>query len=851
MLPHVFAREHQERKKEFFVYVSNYQKNQSLFFRALKGTANLIPMNQQSSTPRDGKLQGIKQLEFQVVSVTGQDPDHPKEELDRRSPDTRGWQSQKNCHYPQQLILKLISKNQPVELSKIEFLSHQSKIATKVEIVVAVDEPSSFNHADISFDQCQSIRRLGYVSLDSNERSQFQARELKSINISPQRVMFVKFILHDCWKNDLNPCNQVGIISVQLLGSLLAVEKALPASDNLRNVAKKTNPISLHPTSHENTPVRARIRPSQAPSFKLHPDIQARIDSLEQRKKDRAKLEDFDGASKLKDMLKDVRNNFTSALQIESKMHKAAADEDYVEASSLKLQRDLARKNAMEILEEAERSIPHEDAPEQVQPPFAVPCQPQDIDSMPPLHPIELPSPSNTELIRKCEPPSPIILDTSFSAPRQSPDRSNSSHTSLAASTAAPLQISKALHAQNIQDSTIVAHTDRESSTSDPFELGKHPLDGVPGFQDLPLPEDISDTRISSEVLSRVESVVGLYRTKCFFSRNWNLRDAVLTKLSLMLHSIDIEGSALALCIILERAIHDCVVQVFLTGLIVLDECLSEFENLRLTSKTVIPIVEKITIALVGKLCDNKPKVSDGAATALLSFALSQCIGPVYIGIHALKNMRPQDAKAGRAVCARLKFLEKLVDEFGDEAFQPEKVINFIKNSANGFSHKDADVRTAAKDLTTAVYRLIGEDVLFMLDGLSAKQLQEYKASFGAVRQYNPTAFGDPGGKCSISSALDTSRDKPGASLGRGRGRRRPSAAYRESKYPESSSNSAFEKNRNPRRLAQFDCDNDDFGQDDERLDEGSIAKDGTIINTGAEGSENSFSSQSSVSSFS
>jgi hypothetical protein len=804
-----------------------------------------LPGEQQNNIIQQGRNQ-LQQLHFTVVWVSGQDPDHTKDELHRGSKESRGWQSPRNCSYPQQLILKVSAGNEPIELSKIQFLSHQSKIASKVEIVVADDfdgsnmEYSSTNterQRSITFEDCRNIRRLGYVSLNSNEQSQYQARELKSINITPQRAMFVKLILHDCWKNDLNPYNQVGIISIQLLGTTQAIKPQSAVENPINAVTAAVSLRSLNHNNHENTPIRIRDRANQLLTLKLHPDIQARIDALEVKKKDRAKMEDFEMASILKDLLKDVRSNFATALQLETKMRKAAEEEEYAEASEYKSQRDSARKSAMDILEKAESSLQNSATitQETLSQLFVVPCQTehQSVDSINSAIQIRPPSISSA-VQRKLGSLSPKARGAQLSNKPSTPDPSDDREKYQENFMGSTYNGSKDLPNCREESPMSTRSGGEAPELVELLESGEHPLEGVPGFQDLPIPEEIIDTRISSEVLMRIEAVLGLYRTKCFFSRNWSLRDAALTKLSLILYSIDIEGSASALCLILERAINDCVVQVFLTGLLLLDECLSEFEKLKMPQKSVVSMVEKVTIALVGKLSDNKPKVSDGAASALLSFASSQCIGPTYIGNHALKAMRPQDSKAGRAVCARLKFLEKLIEEYGDEAVRTEKVIHFIKSSANGFSHKDSDVRTATKDLITAMYKLIGEDVLFMLDGLSAKQLQEYKASFVATRQSSPFKVSIENSSYPLSSApsplvtVDSNAGvTPGKLQGRGRGRRRnviAASASVDHQVQENKHTNSFAKNTHNRSLqhnGQFDDVNQSAHDDGESLKEG------------------------------
>ena len=76
-----------------------------------------------------------------------------------------------------------------------------------------------------SIDHCTSVRRLGFVSLDSNERSSYQARELKSVNLGEEEVTFVKLLLHQCHHNELNAHNQVSIVGVNFFGRFLCQDQ--------------------------------------------------------------------------------------------------------------------------------------------------------------------------------------------------------------------------------------------------------------------------------------------------------------------------------------------------------------------------------------------------------------------------------------------------------------------------------------------------------------------------------------------------------------------------------------------------------------------------------------------------
>jgi centrosomal protein CEP104 len=50
------------------------------------------------------------------------------------------------------------------------------------------------------------FKRLGYLSLDSNERSGFQARELKSVYVDSVSLL-LKVVLHKCHVNKFNLFN--------------------------------------------------------------------------------------------------------------------------------------------------------------------------------------------------------------------------------------------------------------------------------------------------------------------------------------------------------------------------------------------------------------------------------------------------------------------------------------------------------------------------------------------------------------------------------------------------------------------------------------------------------------------
>jgi centrosomal protein CEP104 len=87
---------------------------------------------------------------------------------------------------------------EPSHITRLQILSHQSKIASKIELFVG-EGPT--------YDQAR-FERLGYLSLNNNQRSNYQARELKSVYLDT-RGRYIRLLVHRCYINKYNLFNQV------------------------------------------------------------------------------------------------------------------------------------------------------------------------------------------------------------------------------------------------------------------------------------------------------------------------------------------------------------------------------------------------------------------------------------------------------------------------------------------------------------------------------------------------------------------------------------------------------------------------------------------------------------------
>ena len=66
--------------------------------------------------------------------------------------------------------------------------------------------------------QICSFKRLGHITLQSNQQSNYRARELKTVDISAHAV-YLKLLVHPCHPCPYNRYNQVGLIAISVLGS--------------------------------------------------------------------------------------------------------------------------------------------------------------------------------------------------------------------------------------------------------------------------------------------------------------------------------------------------------------------------------------------------------------------------------------------------------------------------------------------------------------------------------------------------------------------------------------------------------------------------------------------------------
>lgn len=264
----------------------------------MKGNRNRIP--------DDEETRKWQKIPFRIVHVSSEDEEYSVRELLNHTPFSRGWLSSRFCNYPQELLLEFPNV---IKMREIQFLSHQYNIASKIEIFILPP-------------QSEKYKKIGYLSLDSNERSKFQARELKTV-YTDYLCTRVKFNLLKCHTNSHNIYSQVGLIAVSILGEYPNMAHREDAGEE--NFTKLEEEMMYDPATLKRLKdlYKAKMKAVELEDFDEAKRIKVAIDSLksvsqsliqlEERKKIAIKNDDFDAAKLIKYEIDRLRNAVAGA----------------------------------------------------------------------------------------------------------------------------------------------------------------------------------------------------------------------------------------------------------------------------------------------------------------------------------------------------------------------------------------------------------------------------------------------------------------------------------------------------------------------------------------------------------
>lgn len=239
-------------------------------------------------------------------------PGFPPGELEVQSVNTKGYQTYLS---PGELVLELVGGGK-FDLAELQVLSHESKIASRIEVSVQLLGQAGF-------------QTLGYLEFEDNARSGYLARELQSVRISCLSATHVRLVLHAAHPNaELNPQGHVGIIGMNLLGWKRQHEDSLP------------NAIAPSSSSPFSAPAAAAAQsPHEAQSNSVAA-LMAKVGELKRAKESAVAREAYDEALQLKNEELEAGRLAELAQELERSKQEAVHREDYEEAQRIKAKMD-------------------------------------------------------------------------------------------------------------------------------------------------------------------------------------------------------------------------------------------------------------------------------------------------------------------------------------------------------------------------------------------------------------------------------------------------------------------------------------------------------------------------------
>nr|CCC52386.1 conserved hypothetical protein, fragment [Trypanosoma vivax Y486] len=277
-------------------------------------------------------------LDMYLCHCSSEDDVCPASALRFHTRATEGWQSRKLCIYPQELGFGFGGE---VELSYIRVLCHESKIPSRIEVLVAgVGEGSSKSNTIDSYAAC-SFQRLGYVHFSPGNVGT-TARELKTINIH-RRCAYVKFLISGPHSSTYNVFNQVGIVALTAHGKPL---RSLHCDTKNFCAVGETVEVSLNEMHPPSVGDRMPTTFKDANDREIDTMTFQRISEVSRMKERAVATEDYDLACALKACLISLEEVGREIYRLEKQKLKAVHEEDYALAKKLKSQIDGIRAEA-------------------------------------------------------------------------------------------------------------------------------------------------------------------------------------------------------------------------------------------------------------------------------------------------------------------------------------------------------------------------------------------------------------------------------------------------------------------------------------------------------------------------
>uniref|UniRef100_A0A670ZIQ0 Centrosomal protein of 104 kDa n=1 Tax=Pseudonaja textilis TaxID=8673 RepID=A0A670ZIQ0_PSETE len=652
---------------------------------------------------------------FIVISSSGHEDGFSAKELMVHAPTVNGWRSPRLCQYPQEIVLQMVER---CRIRKLQLLAHQYMISSKIEFFISENLPDYF--APYKTEQFQ---RLGYVSLSDNEKTNYRARELKSVYVDAVG-QYLKLTFHKNYANRYNLYSQVALVAINIIG-----EPADLSHENSQSSREKLIDHYLGSNSDESAlegsyPGKAdAISPLDDLAFDMYqdPEVAQIIRKLDEKKHEAVHLEHYDHAKKLKQAIADLQKVGERLGRYEVEKRCAVKREDYDLAKQKKQQMEDYRLKVYQQLE----------LHNLLDPDLAIRRLP-DL----PLDPVAQPT---TTLQQRKPLPSPWREKAKPEIPLGEPFAGGGEgieprRRDVTRPLALPFQVEflpydeRPLPAIRKQQEEGFPLLEPEANEEEP---GDTPRSGVVGDPEPLTEKALREASASIDVFGET-LVAGAY------SKTWSYREdsllAIYKKMAEAPTSTpkeELKNMLRGAVFLIVRAIKDIVSSVFQASLKLLNMSLTQYiPKHKLGRQETVFCVERTFPNLLARTGDSSARLRMTAANFIQEMALCNEVKPLQIiPTHLVQPLRPNCPT--HLAMSQVELVERLLKHLGTEnsGFTIDNVMRF---ATGALEHRVFEVRETALRIILDMYRQHRDNILDYLppDDANTRKNVLYKSLF-------------------------------------------------------------------------------------------------------------------------
>ncbi|NWX51079.1 CE104 protein, partial [Steatornis caripensis] len=637
------------------------------------------------------------------------------------------------CQYPQEIVLQLVER---CRIRKLQLLAHQYMISSKIEFYISESLPEYFAPY-----QSERFHRLGYVPLSDNEKTDFKARELKSVYMDAVG-QYLKLIFHKNYINKYNLYGQVALVAVNIIGDpadYSSVSNNTPSREKLIDhyLGIKSDDPALDGT-YLGKP--DSISPLDDLAFDMYqdPEVAQIIRRLDEKKREAVHHERYDYAKKLKQAIADLQKVGERLGRYEVEKRYAVEKEDYDLAKKKKQQMEAYRLKVYQQLElhdlvDAELMIrkPPElplepmiytDIPQHTKATNSPPreqMEPQKGESWraEPLLEEKSADPTSAQpVVPHQSPPPPVIHPTTSGEvfPKE--------HVDFLPYDERPLP-------------AVCKQSDEAVAYLEP-EMTEEGISDTPRSGITEEPEPLTEKALR-EASPAVE-VFGEALVSGAYSKTWSYREDALLAVYKKLMEVsvntpkdDLRNVLRAAVFLVKRAIKDIVSSVFQASLKLLKMIITQYiPKHKLGKPETSHCVEKTLPDLLSRTGDSSSRLRLVASNFIREMALCSEVKHLQIvPVHLVQPLKPNSPT--HLAMSQVELVEQLLKDMGTEN-SGFTVGNVMKFATGALEHRVYEVRDVALRIIFDMYRKHKAAVLEYLppDNASIRKTVLYKTLF-------------------------------------------------------------------------------------------------------------------------